>query len=316
MVFVAGFFVIITAFLIDKKITLTLSEIREQRSKSSFIHKPHSTEKMLPSNSISFGLKGFKGQLEKAFDKLSFSELILNDAVHLFKIRLFKPLAQIFLAIIDLKSPNLEILITSKFGKKFLTSSFAKQNGAFLAINGEAGNSPDPDSGLGWWVGNWISKGKPVLLKDTVTRPFLSFNKKNKATYFPEKIVDTALGPEKYNTIWGRYDILVDGKIVHFKYDQKQPRTIMGINSSGDLLYLMVIDGRQPKYSNGLGLMESAEILKIFGSTNAMACDQGGSSTMYVQTLGGVINRPCDVVGERPTYSHFGIRISTRKDHK
>ncbi len=64
------------------------------------------------------------------------------------------------------------------------------------------------DCDLGEWTGNWIVKNKPVLLEDSDKRPFLSFDQHNHARYFKASIVDTVLSDEKYNTIWGRFDIL------------------------------------------------------------------------------------------------------------
>jgi exopolysaccharide biosynthesis protein len=72
----------------------------------------------------------------------------------------------------------------------------------------------------------------------------------------------------------------------------------------------MVVDGKRPDYSEGLTYFDCASILKWLGAYNAMACDQGGSSCMYIQSMGGIINRPADSDGlERPVYSHFGISM-------
>ena len=70
----------------------------------------------------------------------------------------------------------------------------------------------------------------------------------------------------------------------------------------------MVVDGKRPWYSVGLTYEDCAEMLRSLGAYDAMACDQGGSSCMYVEDMGGIINRPADWDGvERPVYSHFGI---------
>jgi exopolysaccharide biosynthesis protein len=80
----------------------------------------------------------------------------------------------------------------------------------------------------------------------------------------------------------------------------------MGIDESGTKLFLLVADGRKPQHSRGLTLKECAALLMPYGCYNAMACDQGGSSCMYVEKFG-IVNRPADG-GERKVYTHFGLR--------
>jgi exopolysaccharide biosynthesis protein len=58
---------------------------------------------------------------------------------------------------------------------------------------------------------------------------------------------------------------------------------------------------------------EVGMLLKLFGAHNAMLCDEGGSSCLYVETMGGIVNVPSDNQGqERPTYTHFGIRATPK----
>lgn len=234
------------------------------------------------------------------------SEITLNEATDLITLRIFDPFASIYIAVVDLKNPNLKVALTPKIREKYLTSEFAKNQNCFLAINGEAGKTPWQGCPLAQWTGNFIVDGNPLLLEDSKDRPFLSFDKNLKPTYFPEAILDTTNSPEKYNTIWGRYDILLNGKIVNFEDDYEYPRTIMGINQAKDKLYLMIVDGSQPGYSMGLTYKYCAELMQLLGAYNAMACDQGGSSCMYVEKMGGIINRPRDGQ-ERFVYTHFGL---------
>lgn len=67
-----------------------------------------------------------------------------------------------------------------------------------------------------------------------------------------------------------------------------EPRTALGYNA--DKLFLVVADGRQPKYSTGLTLYELASILSELGATEAINLDGGSSSTFVVD--GEVINKP------------------------
>jgi exopolysaccharide biosynthesis protein len=113
-----------------------------------------------------------------------------------------------------------------------------------------------------------------------------------------------------YNAIWGRYDLIVNGKedidARDGTKDNPYPRTIMGIDESGKKMFLLIADGRKPQHSRGLTMKECASLLLPYGCYQAMSCDQGGSSCMYVEKFG-IVNRPGDG-GERPVYTHFGLR--------
>ena len=67
-----------------------------------------------------------------------------------------------------------------------------------------------------------------------------------------------------------------------------EPRTALGYNA--DTLFLVVADGRQPKYSTGLTLYELASILIDLGAAEAINLDGGSSSTFVVNDK--VINKP------------------------
>ena len=119
------------------------------------------------------------------------------------------------------------------------------------------------------------------------------------------------LSPPEWNTvqhaIGGRLRLLKDGKInetlVEMHRAEKrhtpgkrasllnlshEPRTALGYNT--DTLFLVVADGRQPKYSTGLTLYELASILIELGATEAINLDGGSSSTFVVGDQ--VINKP------------------------
>ena len=120
-----------------------------------------------------------------------------------------------------------------------------------------------------------------------------------------------SLSPPEWNqvqhAIGGRLRLLKDGKInetlVEMHNAEKrhtpgkrtpvlnlshEPRTALGYNA--DTLFLVVADGRQPKYSTGLTLYELASILIELGATEAINLDGGSSSTFVVEDT--VINKP------------------------
>ena len=71
----------------------------------------------------------------------------------------------------------------------------------------------------------------------------------------------------------------------------RQPRTGVGVTASGKIL-LVVVDGRQAKWSLGPTVDEFAQIMADLGAVTALNLDGGGSSEMVVE--GEVVNRPSD----------------------
>ncbi|HCA87096.1 MAG TPA: hypothetical protein DEQ61_17425, partial [Streptomyces sp.] len=78
---------------------------------------------------------------------------------------------------------------------------------------------------------------------------------------------------------------------------KRNPRTLLGVDARGRLL-LVTSAGRQPGYSDGLGLNEAARLMKSLGAVDAMNLDGGGSSAMALN--GELITMPSDATGERP----------------
>ena len=73
--------------------------------------------------------------------------------------------------------------------------------------------------------------------------------------------------------------------------NRREPRTMIGHFSNGDLLFI-VIDGRQKDYSIGVTLEEAQDKLIEWNVRDAYNLDGGGSSTFYYN--GKVLNRPSD----------------------
>jgi exopolysaccharide biosynthesis protein len=78
--------------------------------------------------------------------------------------------------------------------------------------------------------------------------------------------------------------------------EQRQARTLVGINAKGDLL-MVTVDGRQPGVSEGATLTEEAALMKSLGAVSAMNLDGGGSTDFTVN--GKQVNSPAYATGER-----------------
>lgn len=122
--------------------------------------------------------------------------------------------------------------------------------------------------------------------------------------------------------------LLRNGEINETNDKAVHPRTAVGLSGEGRYVWLLVIDGRQKGYSVGTTHTETAKIFQLFGVTDALNLDGGGSTTMVVARSkkaqhGGdepykVVNNP---VGQgkagtlRYNANHLGVRIGKPK-HK
>lgn len=74
----------------------------------------------------------------------------------------------------------------------------------------------------------------------------------------------------------------------------RHPRTAMGYDGYGNV-YLLVVDGRRPKLSNGASLLDLTIMFRDFGAACAVNLDGGGSTTMVVDNGGfKTVNSPSD----------------------
>jgi hypothetical protein len=64
------------------------------------------------------------------------------------------------------------------------------------------------------------------------------------------------------------------------------PRTAVGYNAAGDILYAIVVEGYEVEDSGGMTRQELANLFLEFGAVNAMEFDGGGSASMFMQPNG------------------------------
>ena len=314
----AALAVLSVAFVLDRKMTRLETAVTELRQKTSADAAALlNAVAKLETKHRTFFCDPVEVQkvLAQQFGDVSLRPLIYDEATDIVQVHLKRPLLQAYVAVVDLRNPSLEIKLGVTLEKKKLTSVFARETDCTVAINGEAGNSPAPNSGLGEWRGNLVRLGE-VLLRENprIPAPFLSFDQQNHAQFISAAATNRYLPADAYNVIWGRWDSLVDGVVQKGDHGNRQPRTGMAINKDGTLLILLVADGRQPRYSAGLTREAAGQCMKAFGGCNGMLCDEGGSSCIYLKQFGGIASIPADGYGqERPTYTHFGVRLRPDK---
>lgn len=86
------------------------------------------------------------------------------------------------------------------------------------------------------------------------------------------------------------------------------PRTACGLSADGHYFYLLVVDGRQPKWSVGATQVELGRILSAAGAAEAMNFDGGGSSSfaLWDGTAVRMVNRHANGY-RRATAMNIGI---------
>ena len=229
---------------------------------------------------------------------------------------------------IDPQAPGVSFFTTPDNGDapneftREVTSKFLTKYHMNIAINGdffnaESGNTTDA-RGLA------VSKGKVGSVPATgeKTYPALTISEDKKL-----QIVRPTEVPEGiWSAVSGGPVLLVDGQKGTFPAkDETHPRTAIGIDTDTNHLLILVVDGRQPGFSEGMYLNEVADLLLEFGVEQAMNLDGGGSTTLvFSEGKEGarVVNSPSDgstawTSGwERAVANHLGVVAKPNKDFK
>lgn len=221
---------------------------------------------------------------------------------------------------IDLTAPGIDFLVTPGDGTVELdlrartTTEFADEFGVQLAINGSFFKPFHAD--LPWDF--YPEVGDPVDIKgfamsDQVaySEDFLDWSTLCLAADHVQIAVG-ACHPPYTQGLAGNHLLVQDKQIVAPKDEALHPRTAVATNSSGSKLWLIVVDGRQTHYSEGVTLWELAEIALEAGADFGLNLDGGGSSTMVMRDNSGtnILNAPFHTnipMRQRPVGNHLGI---------
>ncbi len=238
-----------------------------------------------------------------------------------------EPVPQIIhIAEIDLRADGLSFLVTpsgelDNFDFTGLTTSqFLDAHDLQLAINGDFFD-PWKDYGVFNYyphVGDGTNvRGLSASQGDITTVGYVSpryyatlyLSQDNRASF-------SAPQGEIYNAISGNLYLLRNGEMRSFRnepYIQKRhPRTAVGLSQDETTLYWVVVDGRQPNYSQGATIPELTQMLLDAGAYTAINLDGGGSSTIVMDDDGipNILNSPIQSrlpARERPIANHLGL---------
>ena len=194
------------------------------------------------------------------------------------------------------------------------TSDFLEEYGLQIAVNGDGFTPWYSNSLLDYYphsgdpvipIGNSYSLGTRY---SEGNRPTMYISKDNVAQF------ETPKG-KPYNAISGSHMLIVEGEPIEgLDSEIPAPRTALGVDFGPDRLVIVVVDGRQPFYSEGATLTQLADLMVEYGVYTAMAMDGGGSSTLVIEEGGKakILNSPIDshIPGrERPVANHLGVYV-------
>ena len=225
----------------------------------------------------------------------------------------------IHIVTVDLKAKGIKVLVTpGEEGAELpltarTTSEFLEDFVLQLAINGDAfypwsvtGPFYIPHSGETVNVYGFAASKGSVYSENSDSFPTLYINQNNKAS------INNAVG-RKYNAISGTKMLVQRGEMLEDLGDKVQPRTAVGLDRAGRRLIIVVVDGRQPGYSDGATLTEVAQILVEHGAYAGFNMDGGGSSSLVIEGNAGetfLLSSPIHIRmagNERPVGNHLGI---------
>lgn len=246
-------------------------------------------------------------------------ETLFNGITYTREVRNTPRAMVIHVVTVDLRTEDIDVFVTPGDTNQELpyiartTSEFLEEFGVQVAINGD-GFTPwstnpldpypkpgDPVAPLGLTISNGVRYSEA---RDNPPTLYFSPNGKASLNDPPGNIAFAISGLQ-----W----LVKGGKIVPDLTGEAEPRTAIGLNRSGKILTLMVVDGRQGGYSEGATLAELAALLLEKGVHEGMNMDGGGSSTLVVEGENGqptVLNAPIDsnIPGqERPVANHLGF---------
>ena len=247
--------------------------------------------------------------VEKLFQGITYSRLIRSTP---------RPLV-VHIVDIDLTAPGVQFLVTpgdTRCGLEFCamtTGAFVKKYDLQLAING---GFFDPfDASL---FNYYPRTYDPVNIRGLVISNSIRYSEDD------ERFARLCFTPTEAQITWGECPIhttqalaggemiVQDGAARDLSYDSAfQPRTAVAGGNDGQRVWLIVVDGRQKNYSEGVSLNELASLIVDLGATTALNMDGGGSTTLVVSKNGiHPLNSPIHTripLRQRPIANHLGV---------
>lgn len=229
----------------------------------------------------------------------------------------------IHVILIDLQTEGIDFFVTPDDElpdydyKARTTTEFLDKFDVQVAINGDfygpvRDDGNETESGVnahGLTIMNNISMTQGFAPPELISTLYVS--SQNEVTFNkPATDIDVAIS--------GKYMLLIDGEYQTVDdseefVEKPHPRSAIGLSEDGQILILMVIDGRQEGISEGATLPELATFLKEYNAYTALNLDGGGSSSLAMMGEDGeaiLLNVPFNYETanvQRPIANHLGV---------
>lgn len=226
---------------------------------------------------------------------------------------------------LDLTQPGVRLLTDDDNGplpeetNGLKTSTFLQRKGCQAAINGApfwpGQKQEDQPQNV---VGLVVSNGKLVSPVDGSPKARAALVSRRDGTLAIEQPpillegIETAVGG--YGVVLEAGRVTPPGEESADIVEGHHPRSAVAVADGGRTLLMVVVDGRQPGYSEGVDLAELGELLRLLGAEDGLNLDGGGTSTLAVadpETGFRLMNRPINgkvLNQERISASHLGVR--------
>lgn len=225
----------------------------------------------------------------------------------------------VHVATVDLRTPGLSLVPTADASGGCIpartTTGFAREHGVKLAVNTQFFYPcPDMEHPEELTPGQLL---RPVG-RAAVAGEVIIGRRWNGNTVFiaPDGEVSLFEPPaELHHAFSGRYRLVVEGRATTVEDGVLAPRLALAFDRERRWMSIVLVDGRQRGYSEGLSLPELSALLVELGAYDAIELDGGGSATMVTTDEDGeprVLNSPIHsrIPGrERPVANHLGVRI-------
>ena len=129
--------------MMDRKIARlqdAVSELRIKTTAEIATALSSASKQTAQRQSFLFNLEDARRTLTAKFGEVTVQPVVCDEATDFVRVTIKSPLTQVFLAVVDLTNPKLEVKLGVNLDKKTLTSSFARENDCTVAINGDAGS--------------------------------------------------------------------------------------------------------------------------------------------------------------------------------
>lgn len=179
------------------------------------------------------------------------------------------------------------------FSKSYtrLVEDIAKDAGAIIAINGDVYYRKEVDvvvrDGVTYRKRNENDKDLCVLYRDGRMETFRHGSYKTQQILESDPWQVWSFGPELMENGKARETF----KDADYRLKYEHPRTALGYYEPGHYCWV-VVDGRQPGYSDGVSLVNLAKLMQDLGCTVAYNMDGGGSSVLFWD--GDIISKGCN----------------------